>query len=407
MANQTLVDWIKRNQESKSESVIKANLLKKGWRKPEVEMALDVVYRGGDPDAKKSKGKKWCCISSAIIGLLVIVAVIVATIYFARFAQEQAVELARQAERNQIVGGSEVWHEDVGTKEYKTTGRYTYTNNGPATITKVEGTMALARNIDGYQEIISEEITPADYEIITDDLGNKYAKFVIERDVAPGDKYEFKLAYRVKVNAFKNHLGACEGEQISAPLQAEKYIESDNEEMKKLATEITAGKANDCEKAEAIYNYVGDDLEYVKNTKEERGGALEALEKGKGDCTYFADYYIALARAAGIPTRFVEGATYSTKATEQSTAPTNKHDWAESYLPGTGWTPVDPTWGERESNRSKHFSQTDGKHIILTRGRNLETLNNGHYLRTKYWYKGGQNPKTDLDDQWTVELVEE
>jgi len=173
-----------------------------------------------------------------------------------------------------------------------------------------------------------------------------------------------------------------------------------------LASEITAGKANDCEKAEAIYNYVGDNLEYVKNIKEERGGALEALEKGEGDCTYFADFYVALARAAGIPTRFVEGATHSTKKAEQETAPTNKHDWAESYLPGTGWTPVDPTWGEKGSNRAKHFSQTDGKHMVLTIGRNLEILDDGHYLRTRYWYKGKQKPQIDLEDKWEVELIE-
>ncbi|MFH2105296.1 MAG: transglutaminase domain-containing protein, partial [Parcubacteria group bacterium] len=347
MPNYALIDWIKRNKDTKSEAEIKADLLKKGWKKSEVLIALDVVYRGGNPDKKKSKGKKWCCITSVIVAALVVAAVVVAGVYISRFAREQAAELVRQAERNKIVGGSEVWREDVKTQTYDIVGRYTYNNEGPGTITKVEGTVALAQTIADRQEVISEEISPAGYEITTDDLGNRYAKYLIEEEVESGESYEFKLKYRIKVNVFKNHLGQCGGEQISGFLGAEQYLEVDNEEIKKKAAEITAGKANDCEKAEAIYNHVGDHLEYVKSEKDERGGALEAHEKGQGDCTYFADYYTALARAAGIPTRFMEGAVYTKTKEEENTAKTNLHDWAESYLPGTGWTPIDPTWGEK------------------------------------------------------------
>ena len=406
MTNYTLIDWIKRNKESKSEAIIKEDLLKKGWNKQEVQAALDVVYREGKLDPKSNKKKKWCCIASAVVGIIIVVAIAVGVFYISRFVQEQAAELARQAERNKIVGGSEVWREDVKTNTYDAVGRYTYNNEGPATITKVESTVALSQTIDGYQEIITEEITPADHEIITDDLGNRYAKFLVEKDVKPGEDFEFKVKYRIKVNAFKNHLGPCEGEQIDDFLGAEQYLEVDSEEIKQQATEITADKANDCEKAETIYNYVGDNLDYVNNEKDEKGGALEAHEKGQGDCTYFSDYYIALARAAGIPTRFVEGAVHSETKDEENTSKKNLHDWAESYLPGTGWTSIDPTWGEKDLARSNHFSQTDGKHIIITRGRNLETLDNKYFINTKYWYKTNQGkPKTNLDDKWTVELV--
>ncbi|MBU1177615.1 transglutaminase-like domain-containing protein [Patescibacteria group bacterium] len=407
MSNYALIDWIKRNKDTKSEAEIKADLLSKGWKKQEVLTALDVVYRSGDPEAKKTKGRKWCCISAVIVGILLAVVIGVGGYYFSRYIQEQVDELARQTERNKIVGGSEVWREEVATKEYNLTGRYTYTNDGPGTITKVEGTVALIPNIEGYQEVISEEIYPEDHEIITDEQGNKFAKSTIERDIATGEKYEFKIVYRVKAKAFKNHLGACEGEQIADYLEAEEYIESDNEKIKQKAVEITADLADDCQKAEAIYNYVADDMEYVKNTKEEKGGALEALEKGQGDCTYYADYYVALARAVGIPTRFLEGASYTPTKEDQEIAPTNKHNWTESYLPGTGWTPVDATWGDPERNRPGQFSQADGKHIIMTRGRNIEAIDGHNYLSTRYWYKNSQGkPNVSLDDEWTVELVE-
>ncbi len=222
MSNQAIIDWVKRNKDAKSEAAIKEDLLKKGWKKSEVKMALDAVYRSGDPGQKKSKGKRWCCISAIVIGVLLAIALGVGGYYFSKFVQEQTAELVRIAERNKIVGGSEVWREEVETKEYDLTGRYTYTNEGPATITKVEGAVALIPNVEGYQEVVSEEIYPEDYEIITDDLGNKFAKSTTEKDVAPGENFEFKLIYRVKVKSFKNHLGACEGEQISDFLGAEK-----------------------------------------------------------------------------------------------------------------------------------------------------------------------------------------
>jgi transglutaminase/protease-like cytokinesis protein 3 len=58
-----------------------------------------------------------------------------------------------------------------------------------------------------------------------------------------------------------------------------------------------------------------------------------ALQRKKGVCQDYVFLSLALLRAAGIPSRFVEG-----------TAGGQAHAWVESKL-GNRWIIMDPTWG--------------------------------------------------------------
>jgi hypothetical protein len=68
--------------------------------------------------------------------------------------------------------------------------------------------------------------------------------------------------------------------------------------------------------------------------------ALDVLDGRKAECQGHTYLYTALARARGIPTRVVNGLTYSDE---------HKgflyHTWAESWL-GADWVAVDPTFGQ-------------------------------------------------------------
>jgi transglutaminase-like putative cysteine protease len=62
----------------------------------------------------------------------------------------------------------------------------------------------------------------------------------------------------------------------------------------------------------------------------------------KGDCTEYAQLFVALARLNGIPAREVGGLVYnySDKLPQFS-----GHAWAEVWM-GDGWREVDPGWNE-------------------------------------------------------------
>lgn len=111
--------------------------------------------------------------------------------------------------------------------------------------------------------------------------------------------------------------------------------------VKKLADEITAGKTGILEKARAVYDWT---VENTYRDPETRGcgiGDVTALlHRPGGKCADISSIYIALARAAGVPTREILG--IRTGKMDNQDVSTWQHCWAEFYLPGYGWVPVDP-----------------------------------------------------------------
>ena len=66
----------------------------------------------------------------------------------------------------------------------------------------------------------------------------------------------------------------------------------------------------------------------------------EALKLGRGVCQDFAHVFIAVARAIGVPCRYVSGYVYEGDGEPFTGA---SHAWAEAWVPERGWTAYDPT----------------------------------------------------------------
>lgn len=70
------------------------------------------------------------------------------------------------------------------------------------------------------------------------------------------------------------------------------------------------------------------------------------LEKKEGFCSYFATAFVLLARAEGIPARYVEGFCVPVQGEQETKVYANMaHAWPEVYLEGVGWIPFEPTPG--------------------------------------------------------------
>ncbi|MGO8762908.1 MAG: transglutaminase-like domain-containing protein [Desulfobaccales bacterium] len=112
-------------------------------------------------------------------------------------------------------------------------------------------------------------------------------------------------------------------------------------EVKKLAETITKGQNTVRGKAKAIYDWV---CQHMYRDPETRGcgtgDVCALLKKPGGKCTDISSVYIALARAVGVPAREIFGLRLGKKPGEDITQ--YQHCWAEFYLPGYGWVPVDP-----------------------------------------------------------------
>jgi transglutaminase-like putative cysteine protease len=112
------------------------------------------------------------------------------------------------------------------------------------------------------------------------------------------------------------------------------------------------------------------------------------------DCTEYSDLLIALSRSAGIPARYLEGVYLSPSDQEQLAR--TEHAWVEVYLPGLGWTPMDPTLGRAALLRPDYFAKMPANHIIVTSGRNPSTLRGASYWNHIYW--PGPSTKITTED---------
>jgi len=153
-------------------------------------------------------------------------------------------------------------------------------------------------------------------------------------------------------------------------LQPDKLVPL-NETIAQLAREQTAGDSTAIQKARHIYDYVVATMRYDKSGEGwGRGDAVWACTSKRGNCTDFHSLFIGMMRAAGIPARFEIGFPIPEGKTEGDIP--GYHCWAEFYLNGAGWIPVDAS--EAWKNPAKHdyfFGAHDANRVFFTYGRDL------------------------------------
>ncbi len=135
------------------------------------------------------------------------------------------------------------------------------------------------------------------------------------------------------------------GREVTLSKEAEAYLK-----------QIIQGAETDVEKLRAIekelsgYTYskhLGRRPEDIDDAKSFLDYFL--LEKKEGYCSYFATAFVLLARAEGIPARYVEGFCVPVTSNKNMKVMSGMaHAWPEAYLEGVGWIPFEPTPGYEE-----------------------------------------------------------
>lgn len=272
-------------------------------------------------------------------------------------------------------------------------------NHGPGAPDKQNLWVALISEAEPHQRVEAMTILPADYTLVTDEYGNRYAEFDFSGQPA-GQTIPISIAYRVVVDEATADLTSCIGSLPAEFTQPELHIESDNPQIAALAAELAQGKATACDKARAFYDYIGNHLVYSYNGR--NWGAQAALGEMGADCSEYSDLLIALSRAAGIPARYVGGLAWF--ANDASALARTEHAWVEVFLPGSGWTPIDPTLGRSSLTRAAYFAHLPPDHILITRGRNPSTLRGASYFTHLYW--PGKSADIRIEDfGWEIEPV--
>jgi len=142
--------------------------------------------------------------------------------------------------------------------------------------------------------------------------------------------------------------------------------------FRNIAEEAIQGKEKDgtLVQARALYDYIIDNMRYMKYGDYGRGDAVYACDSKTGNCTEFHSFFISLARSIGIPARFSIGASIPSDRNEGGID--GYHCWAEFYAEGKWW-PVDISEANKYSSLATYyFGRHPANRIELSRGRDLE-----------------------------------
>jgi transglutaminase-like putative cysteine protease len=214
------------------------------------------------------------------------------------------------------------------------------------------------------------------------DVGdNRYAEFTVKNP-----KEDFDIRIRSTLKLFRYDLSTARNSGLAAPLteadraaftKGEQFIEKDNASIREAAGRING--ADEVDTVKKIHDFVVQSLSYDKSKAQdemsETYGAARALELKSGVCVEYADLFVALCRAKGIPAKSVGGIP-----TEGDNLGKG-HAWAEVYLTGYGWVPTDPTWGD---TGAVTFEKLRPSYIYLTDVRNDEVINQSDIFTCRY-----------------------
>jgi transglutaminase-like putative cysteine protease len=163
---------------------------------------------------------------------------------------------------------------------------------------------------------------------------------------------------------------ALSAEMLQRYLQPDKLVPL-NSAIADLAKQQTAGASTNLEKAHKIYDYVASTMRYDKSGEGwGRGDEVWACDSKRGNCTDFHSVLIGMMRSLGIPARFEIGFPLPEGKTEGEIP--GYHCWAEFYISGIGWIPVDASEASKNPAKKDYFfGALDSDRVLFTYGRDI------------------------------------
>jgi len=214
-----------------------------------------------------------------------------------------------------------------------------------------------------YSSITGSDTTPFIYR---DRFNNTFDIFNAS-NLLPSETITLNQKYQVKLNEVNfNNINASEigvydtSDEMFALFcnNSELYYERDDFNINATSYSVVNPSDNPTVKAQKIYDWVVDYLEYSEGLPAQEMGAKWAYDNQLGDCSEYSSLMVTLLRCQGIPARKVSGFVISNNpATKpyigqewnfytRSGGESNilGHAWVEYYVEGIGWIACDPTW---------------------------------------------------------------
>ncbi|WP_304224696.1 IPT/TIG domain-containing protein [Gracilinema caldarium] len=222
------------------------------------------------------------------------------------------------------------------------------------------------------QQRISQQLARSIDPFVENYLGSSLFQI---KDLQTGTNNTITVSYVVDVYAVETSVRAQSVvRNTNAPIhslytQSSSLIPSDNQEIQKKANAVVGKEQNPYIQAQRIYEWLtaqgGIRQEPVQTS------LIEAMKKQVLDAYTASLLFCAMARSLNIPA-IPDAGVLVNKSRE-----TRKHYWAEFWVDGLGWIPVDPAMGAsavpesfvfRSDAASYYFGNVDSQRISFSRG---------------------------------------
>jgi hypothetical protein len=205
---------------------------------------------------------------------------------------------------------------------------------------------------------------------------NRYAYFDVNSGRVPigfGVRVTFHVVRyerRLDFTSFKV-LPGPPPKNIAPFLQSDSLFPVDGSTAK-LSQQLTEDVSDPLEKARRIYDYVTSNISRGDQSPNAgRCDIARALESHQGNCADCHSLFVTLARAAGIPARIEIG--FSLPEDQKQGTLAGYQSWAEFYVNGLGWIPLD-AWESSQQSGNRHeqfFGFLDAHRVMISTGRDI------------------------------------
>ncbi|MCP4709041.1 MAG: transglutaminase domain-containing protein, partial [Planctomycetes bacterium] len=254
------------------------------------------------------------------------------------------------------------------------------------------------------QDVIDLEFYPTGGTFLTDDRGQPVVYYYYS-NVPAGVKHETWWRGRVRIWEMHYEIDPADVEtlgEIPAEI-AVQYLADDplfqitHPVITTARDQALQGETHPLLMAQKIFAWVQNHLVY-----DAAGGwddAVTVIERGNGSCSEYSFAFMALCRAAGIPSRWIGALVRRGDAEGPGPFQDDPHHrWAQVYLPGIGWVHCNVQGGS--------WGYLPNRYLVIS-----ESSGPSNYLKTRYdsyrywsWGGGAGSASTERYGLWYSDL---
>jgi hypothetical protein len=244
---------------------------------------------------------------------------------------------------------------------------------GPGPLDKCDVYLALPHDDLEHQSLLSDPVfVPRPADFVKDRWGQEFAHLTVA-GLQPGETARLSYEVPVEMQAqqyilIPEEVGGLS--RIPRDVKARYTVDGarlqlDDPVIQNAVKEAVGDEDNPYWMIRSILEYIGDRIDY-----ERVGGwdtAPNVLKRGTGSCSEYSFVLMAMARAAGIPTRFCAGVC---ERGDEASMDDVFHRWTEVYLPNYGWVPMDADAHDMEwqADCAKAIGSRSNRILVTTIG---------------------------------------